>query len=130
VRHEGRVIGTQEMSGADFRILREVETGSWIGMRNQGRGFGTEMRAAVLVFAFDHLGAVRARSAAFTDNTASHQVSERLGYQRDGSVWVARRGEPAEDVRLVLDPELFARPEWKLQVEGVDPCLPLLGAEQ
>ncbi|TWF77344.1 RimJ/RimL family protein N-acetyltransferase [Pseudonocardia hierapolitana] len=129
VRYEGRMIGMQEMSGADFRILREVETGSWIGMRHQGRGHGTEMRAAVLAFAFDHLGAVRARSAAFTDNTASHRVSERLGYRRDGSMWVARRGEPAEDVRLVLTPEDFVRPEWTLRIEGVAGCLPVLGAD-
>jgi RimJ/RimL family protein N-acetyltransferase len=128
-RHQGRVIGTQQLSGADFPILREVETGSWIGMRHQGRGFGTEMRAAVLAFAFDHLGAVRARSSAFVDNVASHRVSARLGYRRDGSTWVIRRGQAIEDVRLVLAPEDFVRPEWKLQVEGVDACQPLLGVE-
>jgi RimJ/RimL family protein N-acetyltransferase len=128
-RHEGRVIGTQGFRAADFRILREVGTGSWIGMRHQGRGFGTEMRAAVLAFAFDHLGAVRARSSAFADNVASHRVSARLGYRRDGSTWVVRRGQAAEDVRLVLTPEDFVRPEWKLQVEGAHACLPLLGLD-
>jgi RimJ/RimL family protein N-acetyltransferase len=128
-RHEGRVIGMQQLSGADFRILREVETGSWIGMRHQGRGFGTEMRAAVLAFAFDHLGALRARSAAFSDNVASHRVSARLGYRPDGSTWVVRRGHPAEDVNLVLGPDDFVRPDWKLQVEGADACLPGLGVE-
>jgi RimJ/RimL family protein N-acetyltransferase len=128
-RHEGRVIGTQQLAGTDFRILREVETGSWIGMRHQRRGFGTEMRAAVLAFAFDNLGAVRARSAAFVDNVASHRVSARLGYRPDGSTQVVRRGEPAEDVNLVLTPDDFVRPEWKLQVEGGDACVPLLGAD-
>jgi RimJ/RimL family protein N-acetyltransferase len=128
VRRDGRVIGTQQLSGSDFRILREGETGSWIGMRHQGRGFGTEMRAAVLAFAFDHLGAVRARSAAFVDNVASHRVSQRLGYRPDGSTWVIRRGQPTEEVRLVLTPEDFARPEWKLEVEGADACVQLLGA--
>jgi RimJ/RimL family protein N-acetyltransferase len=126
-RHEGRVIGTQQLSGSDFPILSEVETGSWIGMRHQGRGFGTEMRAAVLAFAFDHLGAVRARSSAFVDNVASHRVSARLGYRPDGSTWVIRRGQAIEDVRLVLAPEEFVRPEWTLQVEGVESCLPLVG---
>jgi RimJ/RimL family protein N-acetyltransferase len=129
VRHDGRVIGMQGLAAAEFRTLREVRTGSWIGMRHQGRGFGTEMRAAVLSFAFDHLGAVRARSDAFADNAASHRVSARLGYRPDGSSWVVRRGEPAEDVRLVLTPEGFVRPEWKLEVEGLDACLGLLDAE-
>ncbi|MGH3584978.1 MAG: GNAT family N-acetyltransferase, partial [Pseudonocardia sp.] len=58
VRVDGRVVGMQELSATDFRILREVGTGSWIGLCHQGRGIGTEMRAAVLAFAFDHLGAV------------------------------------------------------------------------
>lgn len=127
-RHEGRVIGTQGLSASDFRILREVSTGSWIGMRHQGRGFGTEMRAAVLAFAFDHLGAVRARSGAFVDNAASHRVSARLGYRPDGSDRVVRRGQPSEEVRLVLTPDDFVRPDWKLEVEGLDGCRELLGA--
>ena len=102
-------------------------TGSWLGLRHQGHGFGTEMRAAVLLFAFDHLGATRARSDAFADNVASLRVSERLGYRRDGSARLARRGAPAEDLRLVLDPADFVRPEWTLAVDGVDGCRGLLG---
>ncbi|GAA5127089.1 GNAT family N-acetyltransferase [Pseudonocardia adelaidensis] len=128
VRLDGRVIGVQGLSATGFRVVREVATGSWIGMRHQGRGFGTEMRAAVLAFAFDHLGAVRARSGAFTDNAASHRVSARLGYRPDGTTWVARRGQRAEEVRLVLTPEGFVRPEWKLEVEGLDACRGLLDA--
>jgi len=128
VRLDGRVIGTQGLTGKDFPVLREVETGSWIGMRHHGHGVGTEMRAAVLAFAFDHLGAVRARSAAFTDNPASHRVSAKLGYRPDGSRWFARRGKPAENVRLVLEPADFVRPGWTLQVEGVEACRSLLGA--
>jgi RimJ/RimL family protein N-acetyltransferase len=85
------------------------------------------MRAAVLLFAFDHLGAVRARSAAFVDNPASLRVSEKLGYRSDGTVTVARRGRPAVDVRLLLDREAFRRPDWTLQVDGAAPCLPVLG---
>jgi RimJ/RimL family protein N-acetyltransferase len=123
------VIGEQTVKGRDFRIVREVETGSWIGMRHQGRGIGTEMRAAVLAFAFDHLGAVRARSGAFADNVASRRVSERLGYRADGSNWFARRGRPAEELRLTVTPGLFVRPGWTLQVEGVDACRGLLGAD-
>ncbi len=42
------------------------------------------MRAAVLLLAFDHLGARTARSEAFADNPASLRVSEKLGYAPDG----------------------------------------------
>ncbi len=128
VRREGRVIGTQGMMAVDFAVTREFRTGSWLGLRHQGHGLGTEMRAAVLLLGFDHLGATRARSDAFVDNAASLRVSERLGYRRDGSARLARRGAPAEDLRLVLDPADLVRPEWTLSVDGVDGCRGLLGA--
>ncbi|MGH4013924.1 MAG: GNAT family N-acetyltransferase [Pseudonocardiaceae bacterium] len=128
VRHEGRVIGTQGLSGTEFAITREVSSGSWLGMAHQAQGFGTEMRAAVLLLAFDHLGAVTARSGAFTDNPASLRVSEKLGYRRDGSKAQVRRGERASEIRLMLEPCRFVRPEWTLEVQGLEGCRDLLGA--
>ena len=56
VRVDGRVIGMQDLFATAFGTVREVHTGSWLGMAHQGRGYGTEMRAAVLAFAFDHPG--------------------------------------------------------------------------
>ncbi len=127
VRLDGAVVGTQALGGTDFAVTREVATGSWLGLRHQRRGIGTEMRAAVLLFAFDHLGARHARSAAFVDNPASLRVSEKLGYRRDGTEAVARRGQLAEDVRLLVGRGTFRRPGWTLEVEGVEACLPMLG---
>jgi RimJ/RimL family protein N-acetyltransferase len=127
VRYDGHVIGVQGLGSGEFAVTREITTGSWIGLRHQGRGIGTEMRAAVLMFGFDHLGAIRARSAAFADNPASLRVSEKLGYRRDGTEVFVRRGRPAEDVRLVVTPDAFRRPDWTLQVEGLAACLPVLG---
>jgi hypothetical protein len=83
----------------------------------------------VLLLAFDHLGATHARSAAFLDNPASLRVSEKLGYRRDGTEVVARRGKVAEDVRLLLEPDAFRRPDWTIDVEGVEACLPMLGVD-
>ena len=57
VEWEGRPIGAQTISGEDFAIHRTVDSGSWLGQAYQGRGFGKEMRSAVLSFAFDGLGA-------------------------------------------------------------------------
>ena len=127
-RLDGRVIGVQSLHGRDFGVTRQVGSGSWIGLRHQRRGLGTEMRAAVLLFAFDHLGATRARSSAFADNAASHRVSRKLGYHRDGTQTVVRRGVAAEDVRLVLEPDAFVRPPWTLAVDGAQGCLGLLGS--
>ncbi|MGD9531874.1 GNAT family N-acetyltransferase [Pseudonocardia sp.] len=128
VRHEGRVIGVQSLQAREFGVVREVATGSWLGLAHQGHGLGTEMRAAALMLAFDDLGAVCARSGAFADNAASLRVSAKLGYTRDGSVTHVRRGEPVEEVRLRLAAAAFVRPPWTLQVDGLAGCLGLLGA--
>lgn len=128
VRHEDRVIGVQTLSGKNFAVLREIASGSWLGMAHQRQGFGTEMRAAVLLLAFDHLGAGSARSGAFVDNHASLRVSEKLGYRRDGSCQYVRRGWPVTEIRLKLEADQLIRPEWTLEVKGLDGCRELLGA--
>jgi RimJ/RimL family protein N-acetyltransferase len=130
VRLDGRVVGTQALGATDFAVTRGVHTGSWLGLRHQRRGIGTEMRAAVLMFAFDHLGATHARSAAFVDNPASLRVSEKLGYRPDGTQIIARRGKPADEVRLLLERDLFRRPDWALEVEGLEACLPMFGVSR
>lgn len=130
IRLAGRVIGVQSLSAANFAVTREVNTGSWLGSRHQRQGYGTEMRAAVLALAFDHLGARTARSGAFVDNAASLAVSHRLGYRPDGSITAVRRGLPAEQVRLLLTWEEFQRhrPAWRPEVAGLAGCRGLLGA--
>ncbi len=128
IRLDGKVIGEQGMHGRDFAVTREVSTGSWLGRAYQGHGYGTEMRAAVLGFAFDHLGAVQARTSAYADNEASLRVSRSLGYVDDGTMRDSRRGQPAVQLRMLITAARFAtfRPTWKLDVDGVDECLPLL----
>lgn len=64
VLHEGRVVGRQDLTARDFAVTGQVSTGSWLGLAHQGRGIGTEMRAAVLHLAFAGLGARTAVSAA------------------------------------------------------------------
>ncbi len=129
VRHADRVIGIQALLAKDFAITREVSTRSWLGLAHQRLGFGTEMRAAVLMLAFDHLGATVARSGAYLDNPAALRLSEKLGYHRDGTNTHARRGAVATHVRLVLDAAAFVSPEWTLQVDGLSGCRAMLGAD-
>jgi RimJ/RimL family protein N-acetyltransferase len=129
IRKDGEVIGNQGLSARNFAVLREVSTGSWIGRRHQGAGIGTEMRAAVLMLAFDHLGAHTARSSAFTDNAKSNGVSRHLGYQPDGGFTEVRRGQPAAQTRLLLTADRFERhrPNWKLDVAGLPEAARFLG---
>jgi RimJ/RimL family protein N-acetyltransferase len=128
VLEAGRVVGIQALAAQHFAILRTVDTGSWLGLAHQGRGIGTEMRAAVLHFAFAGLGAVVARSAAFADNVASLTVSRSLGYVPDGEELAVRRGTADRHVRLRLDRELWEPGRrHDIVLEGLGPCLPLLG---
>ncbi len=55
-------------------------------------------------------------------------MSRRLGYRVDGAAVQVREGVAEEQVRLLVDPDTFVRPEWTLQVAGLAPCLELLGA--
>ncbi len=128
VRRGGIVVGIQDVRADRFAVRRTVGTGSWLGRDHQGQGVGTEMRAAVLAFAFDHLGARRAESGAFVDNPASRAVSMRLGYSENGIHLQERRpGEAVEHVDFVLTPDRFRRPTWALGVSGLEPCRHLLG---
>ncbi len=54
---EGAPLGMVTLRARDFPVVREVTTSSWLGLRHQRQGFGTEARAGLLTLAFDHLGA-------------------------------------------------------------------------
>src|SRR5262249_19577829 len=84
VLYDGVVVGQQNLAATNFAITRQVRTGSWLGRRYQGKGIGTEMRAAVLHLAFAGLGADEAVSGYLEHNLASRTVSEKLGYAPDG----------------------------------------------
>ena len=84
VWEHGALVGTQGIGAKRFAEKRVASTGSWLGRAAQGRGIGTEMRAAVLELAFRGLGAAAATSGWLEGNAASGRVSEKLGYRRPG----------------------------------------------
>jgi len=128
VMRVGVVVGTQGISGSEFAALKEVSTGSWLGLGHHRQGTGTEMRAAVLHLAFAGLGAEHATSSAFADNAASLGVSRKLGYAPDGIQRRIRRGQPATDIRLRLDRETWAASSSvPVTIHGLEPCLPMFG---
>lgn len=124
---EGVPIGMQDICASDLRTRRTVTTGSWLTRAQQGIGIGKEMRAATLMFAFDHLGAEVAESSAATWNRSSLGVSRSLGYQENGqSRVVTRPGEADVEQRVRLDRDAFKRPDWTLAVSGLELALPEL----
>ena len=131
VFHAGQPMGFQDLAAESLAVVREVHTGSWLGQRFQGKGFGKQMRAAVLHLAFAGLGAVAANSGAYVGNQASLAVSRALGYERNGIRRVPVDGEVREEIRLRL-----LRERWKthrycdVEVSGLSSCRELFGADE
>jgi RimJ/RimL family protein N-acetyltransferase len=129
VELDGAPIGSQSVHAEQFPVYRTVSTGSWLGRAFQRRGFGTEMRSAVLAFAFDGLGAERADSSAFLDNTASSRVSRKLGYEENGRGLLAPEGVARDTQLFRMTVERWrSRPRPRVRIDGLDACRELFGA--
>jgi len=125
------LIGFQGLEGDDFARLRTVDSSSWLAVAARGQGLGQQMRAAVLALAFGPLEARFAITSAWSDNAASLGVSRALGYQ-DNGVTTHRRGDVGgEMVHLRLTRERWLASAWpdRVQVSGVERCLPFFGLE-
>ncbi len=126
VRRGSRVLGLQGLEGPDFRVLRTVDTSSWLAADVRGAGVGTAARRAVLALAFDHLGARAAVTSAWHDNHASLGVSRRLGYRPNGEVFLVRVDHPdGVDTLLHLRMTLA---DWKGSGGGADVAVEGLAA--
>lgn len=125
---EGVLVGVQGIGADGYAEQRTIGTGSWLGSRFQGRGIGTEMRTAVVELAFRELGAVALTSSAFEANAASRGVSEKLGYRLVGRDTMSPRGVPMPHLQLRLERERWRGAPFPVEIEGVEPCLPLFGA--
>jgi RimJ/RimL family protein N-acetyltransferase len=126
---DGQPIGSQSIHAVRFSVLRAVDTGSWLGRPFQGRGYGREMRAAVLAFAFDALDARVATTEAFLDNEASAGVSRSLGYEENGRGFLAPQGVSRETQRFRMTVERWrSQPRPPITIEGFDGCREMFGA--
>jgi RimJ/RimL family protein N-acetyltransferase len=124
----GVPVGVAALRAKDFLVLRQVTTSSWLGIGEQGQGYGTEARAGLLNLAFHHLGATAALSEAFQDNHASLAVSRKLGYEPDGISVDNRDGEAVVSDRLRLTRDRWLAGEHPaVTVDGIAACLPMFG---
>ena len=88
------------------------------------------MRAAGLHLAFEGLAAERAESEAFEDNAASIGVSRALGYEQNGTTWGPRPSGGAPMTRFLMTRDRWLqRRRDDITIDGLAPCLPLLGLE-
>lgn len=121
-------IGLVTLRSRDFAVTREVTTSSWLGLRHQRQGYGTEARAGLLTLAFDHLGATDATTEVFQDNHSSQGVSRKLGYQHDGISRDVRDGEVVVSDRLRLTRDHWADVERpQVTVTGLDQAHRMFG---
>lgn len=123
------LIGTQTLEGDDFLRLREVDSASFLAPPMRGRGFGKQMRRAVLALAFEALGAERAITSAWHDNGASLGVSRALGYEPNGESRHVRGERVDRMLHLALSRETWlARGHSAgVTIEGFEACRPLFG---
>ena len=128
---DGHAIGVQGLHGKQFAITREVGSGSWIGRAYQGKGIGTEMRAAILHLAFAELGADYATSGSFVGNHASAAISRRLGYRPDGVKHCVVKDERRTEERWrCTSGDWEAHRKHDVTVEGLDAeVLEMLGLD-
>jgi len=125
----GRPIGSQSLAAREFATFRAVNTGSWLGRPDQGRGLGKEMRAAVLALAFDGLDAEAATTEAFFDNPASAGVSRSLGYRPNGIGSIAPEGVARETERFRMSrAEWLGRSRSEVLIDSLDGCRAMFGA--
>lgn len=125
---DGVPMGIATLRARDFRVTREVTTSSWLGLRFQGQGYGTEARTALLALAFDHLGASDATTEVFQDNHASQGVSRKLGYQPDGISRDRRDDEVVVSDRLRLTSARWAAGDHlPVRVTGLERARSMFG---
>ncbi len=127
---DGRPIGIQDMWASDFARIRSVGTGSWVTRSEQGHGYGTEARIAVLELSFGHLGAEEACTEYLDGNHASEKVSRKLGYADNGQHLVYRDDtRRTTEYRLRLDRQTWQanRDSTTCVITGLAPCLTMFG---
>ncbi len=129
VFREGELVGHQSLEGDRFPTLWTVDSSSFLSTAVRGRGWGKQMRAAVLTLAFGSLGARFAITSAWSDNHASLGVSRALGYV-DNGLSAQQRGDTAgEMAHLRLTREKWMASRWSEQVtvSRVEECLVFFG---
>jgi RimJ/RimL family protein N-acetyltransferase len=125
----GEILGVQELEGNDFPVLRTVDSSSFLIRAARGRGYGKQMRSAVLALAFGPRQARAAITSAWHDNHASLGVSRTLGYRPNGESLHARgeRVDAMVHMRLQRADWLASGPGNHVQISGFQACRPMFG---
>lgn len=127
VRLAGDLIGMQTLEGPDYRAERTVDSSSWLVPEARGKGFGKDMRRAILELAFRHLEAEAAVSSAVVDNASSLGVSRALGYRDTHTSTLQHSGETLQHVRVDRADWISSGRGADVEITGVSGALPFFG---
>ena len=113
----GKQLGEPRLQVGDLDITRLHDVVQVLGVPS-----------GVVDLAFAGLGAEEAHSEANMDNAGSNGVSERLGYERNGTAWATCDGQPVLGQRWRLERAAWeARRRGDVSMSGVDECRAVLG---
>ncbi len=128
---DGMVVGTTGLMAKGFPILRQFETGSWLGRAFQGQGIGKEMRIATLHLGFLGLAGEIATTSAWEDNGPSLGVTTSLGYTHASQRRGVRQATASVMQHFEMSRSDFSARLQRADIElvGVESCMNLLGLE-
>ena len=84
ILREDRLIGGININNVTRGAAQYAALGYWLDEMSQGNGYMTEAGAAVLHYAFVHLGLQRMNAAALPANRRSRAMLARLGFAEEG----------------------------------------------
>ena len=88
----GRLVGSVGLHRTDWQVPK-TEVGYWVRTSAAGNGYVTEGVQALVACAFDRLGAQRVELVTDEENIASRKVAERCGFELEGILRNAQRGQ-------------------------------------
>lgn len=110
LKSENKVIGATGLHEIDKRQGKAV-TGSWINKKYWRNGYILESKVPVLDFAFKKLKLRKIETAAFVENIASNNMSQKLGFKLEGT---KRKGTVSKADGKIHDENIYGlfRKEW------------------
>jgi len=111
LKSEKKIIGAMGLHDIN-NFSGKAETGSWIGMKYQKKGYITEAKIAVNDFAFNKLKLRKLVSPVFSGNKASNATQKRIGYKLEGRL---RKNDKCKATGKTHDTNLYGllKEDWK-----------------
>ncbi len=85
----GAPVGSASIHPDDDQLRGDI--GLWVGVPQQGKGYGTQVVRELVAYGFDQLGLEKIEANIFTGNWASRRIFEKNGFLLEGTIRSADR---------------------------------------